>query len=295
MSRNTFRRVALAALVLILIGTVNYLRHRPARQKRPKTTTTTTTTRPSGTSPSAALNLALGNPSNATDDAGSRDNYLIEKPQYVLSYNDGNGEANWVSWHLQSSDIGNVERQNNFHPESALPKGFTRVMPEDYTGSGYDRGHLCNSKDRSSSAEDNSETFSMANMLPQAPDLNRNVWESLESYCRSLVQQGNDLYIIAGGYGSVKRIGKGKRVSVPTNCWKIVCIVPAGGDLLSITSNTRVIAVDMPNAQGIADRSWESYTTTVRDLERKTGYDFLSKVSKEIQDVIEVKKDGGPS
>ncbi len=40
--------------------------------------------------------LSLGNPSNAATDP---DNYLLEKPQYTLSYNCSRGTANWISWH----------------------------------------------------------------------------------------------------------------------------------------------------------------------------------------------------
>jgi hypothetical protein len=69
-----------------------------------------------------------------------------------------------------------------------LPSGHTavfgryRVRPTDYAGAGFDRGHLCPSADRTSSAADNSATFLMSNMIPQAPNLNRNTWENLESY-----------------------------------------------------------------------------------------------------------------
>jgi endonuclease G len=220
-------------------------------------------------------NVALGDPSNATADASNRNNYLLVKPQYVLSYNDERGGPNWVSWRLVASDIGDVERQDNFHPEASLPAGFHSVTPNDYTGSGYDRGHVCNSKDRTATPADNSETFSMANMLPQTPDLNRQVWESLESYSRTLARKGNQLYIVAGGYGSAGTIGRSNKVTVPTNCWKIILVLPAGRDVSQADKNARVIAVDMPNTSGIGDDTWEKYTTTVRDIEQKTGYLLL--------------------
>jgi endonuclease G len=245
-------------------------------------------------SPPGNLDPALGNPSAATTDPNNKNNYLLVKRQYVLSYNNDKGEPNWVAWYLQSSDIGNAERQNNFHPETALPEGFKRVTPGDYTGTGYDRGHVCNSKDRTATEEDNSETFSMANMLPQTPDLNRQVWESLESYSRTLAQQGNRLYIIAGGYGSAKMIGRANKVNVPTNCWKIVVVLPPGsGDITQMDKNTRVIAVDMPNVQGIANDSWQKYVTTVRDIEQKTGYQFFTKSPPDVREAIETKRDSG--
>jgi len=250
--------------------------------------------RPPTLVPAGGINIGLGNPSDATSDPAHRNNYLLEKLQYVLSFNDDKGEPNWVSWHLQASDIGTAYRQNDFHPESALPAGFQHVVPFDYTGSGYDRGHMCDSKDRTGSAEDNSETFSMANMLPQTPDLNRHVWERLESYSRSIVAYGNEVYIIAGGYGSAGTIGQENRVNVPSNCWKIVVVLPAAhSDVSEINTDARVIAVDMPNIQGIADDRWQKYITTVRDLEQKTGYHFLSNLIPGVREALETRRDPG--
>lgn len=240
-----------------------------------------------------SLNVAPGDPSGATADPSNKNNYLLVKPQYVLSYNDEKGGPNWVSWHLEASDIGDVERQNNFHPEQSLPAGFRRVTPDDYTGSGYDRGHVCNSKDRTRTAADNSETFSMANMLPQTPALNRQVWESLESYCRTLAQKGSHLFIVAGGYGSAKTIGRRNKVNVPTNCWKIVLVLPAGTDISQADKNARVIAVDMPNVSGIDDDSWQEYITTVADIEQKTGYRFFTDLPPDVQQALKSKKDAG--
>ncbi|MDT5158134.1 MAG: endonuclease mitochondrial [Acidobacteriota bacterium] len=240
-----------------------------------------------------SLNIAPGDPSGATDDPANKNNYLLVKPQYVLSYNNDKGESNWVSWHLQASDIGDVERQNNFHPEQALPKGFNRVTPDDYTGTGFDRGHVCNSKDRTANEADNSETFSMANMLPQTPDLNQHVWKGLEDYCRTLAQKGNQLFIIAGGYGSAKSIGRANKVNVPTNCWKIVLVLPAGTDISQASGSERIIAVDMPNTSGIAQNSWKKYVTTVGDIEQKTGYHFFSDLPPDVQNALKSKKDSG--
>jgi endonuclease G len=252
----------------------------------------TTTTSTGGGAP-ASLNVAPGEPSGATADASNKNNYLLVKPQYVLSYNNERGGPNWVSWRLTASDIGDVERQNNFHPEASLPAGFKRVTPDDYTGTGFDRGHVCNSKDRTATEADNSETFSMANMLPQTPDLNRQVWESLESYSRTLARKGNQLYIVAGGYGSAKTIGKANKVTVPTNCWKIILVLPEGRDVSQADKSARVIAVDMPNTSGIAQDPWTKYTTTVRDIEQKTGYHFFTGLPQDVQDALKSKKDSG--
>ena len=243
---------------------------------------------------SVSPHLTLGNPSKATASVRKRNNYLLVKPQFALSYNNARGTPNWVSWHLEASDIGDVERQNDFHPEPDLPDGFKRVTPSDYLRTGFDQGHMCNSKDRSTSAEDNSATFSMANMQPQTPDLNRQVWKRLEDFSRDLAQAGNELYIVAGCNGGRRTIGRANKVTVPTRCWKVIVVLPEGrNDLSRVNEDTRVIAVIMPNRAGISRDRWQKYIKTVRQVEAATGYNFLSEVPKGIQDVIETKKDSG--
>lgn len=236
--------------------------------------------------------LALGNPSNATASASNPDNYLMVNTAYALSYNNGRGTANWVAWRITASNLGDAERQNDFRIDTRLPKDFNRIKPTDYTGSGFDRGHLCPSADRAGSAEANSETFLMTNMVPQTPDLNRNVWERLESYSRDLVRRGKvDLYVIAGVYGEKGRLKK--KVAVPTNVWKIIVAVPAGAGISAITEKSHIIAVDMPNADGIANQDWRKFRTSVRAIEQRTGYNFFSNLSEDLQNEIETKQDSG--
>ncbi|BDI21016.1 nuclease (plasmid) [Nostoc cf. commune SO-36] len=212
------------------------------------------------------------------------------KNQYALSYNQSKGTANWVAWQLNKSWLGDAERQNNFRPDNTLPAGWTRITPSAYTGSGYDRGHIAPSGDRTKTVEDNTATFLMSNMMPQTPDNNRNTWGNLEDYCRELVSQGKELYIVAGLFGSLGEPLKG-RVTVPQTTWKIVVVLDTpGSGLEGITASTRVIAVNVPNEQEI-NNDWRTYRVSVDQLENLTGYDFLSNVSPEIQSVIESKVD----
>ncbi len=242
--------------------------------------------------------LALGNPSNATTNESNANNYLMVLPQYVMSYNNSKGHANWVSWQLDNSWLGQTPRQDNFRSNTALPVSFYRVTSTDYSGSGFDRGHLCPSADRTKSIDDNSATFFMTNMIPQAPRNNQNTWASLEDYTRSLISPTFEAYIIAGVYGtggtgsngSTNSLQNGK-IDVPARTWKIIVLLPVGNDdAKRVTTSTRVIAVDMPNSQNI-DLDWRVYRTSVDAIEQVTGYDFLSNVSTSIQSVIESKVD----
>lgn len=236
--------------------------------------------------PSSNVNLTMGNPSGATTSIGQPTNYLMEKPQYVLSYNRDNGRPNWVSWHLDPSWLGSTPRQDSFRADTTLPAGWYQVQGTDYSGSGYDRGHMCPSGDRTKTVADNDATFLMTNMIPQAPTNNQQVWANLETYCRTLANSGNELYIISGGYGNSGFIANG-HVAIPTTTWKVIMVLPSGtNDVSRVTTSTRLIAVSIPNNNSVVS-DWRQYRVSVDSVESLTGYNFFSNVSTSIQSVIE--------
>lgn len=245
------------------------------------------------------LHLTMGNPSNATTDVANPTNYLLLKNQYVMSYHRDRGIPNWVSWHLDTSWIGGADRQDDFRPDPSLPAGWYQVTDSDYSGSGFNRGHLTPSGDRTRSIPDNSATFFMTNMMPQAGDNNQGPWEELEAFARTVAGQGNELYIIGGsvGVGGIGENGPastiaGGNVTVPAYTWKVLIILPSGdNDVSRVTTSTRTIAVIMPNRQGILSDPWQKYLATVDQVEEMTGHNFFSNVPDAIQDVIEAQLD----
>ncbi|MDT5293518.1 MAG: endonuclease mitochondrial [Acidobacteriota bacterium] len=250
--------------------------------------------------PPTGEHLTMGNPSNAVTDVNQPSNYLLDKTQYAVSYNRDKGRPNWVSWHLDSTWLGSTARQDDFRADTTLPAGWYQVQATDYSGSGFDRGHHCPSADRTNTVASNSSTFLMSNMMPQAPDNNQGPWANLETYCRTLVSAGNELYIITGGSGSGGTGSNGGttltvaagHVAVPSQTWKVIMVLPTGtNDVSRVTTATRTIAVIMPNAQGIRANDWKTYRVSVDQVESLTGYDFFSSVSPSIQSVIEARVD----
>ncbi len=240
-------------------------------------------------SPTDSDHLVLGNPTFATSDINNPNNYLIQEEEYALSYNRDKGIPNWVSWQLNQTWLGSVERQNDFRPNNALPPEWYRVKPSDYADTNYDKGHLTPSSDRTLSISDNSATFLMTNMIPQSPANNREVWRELEDYSRDLVAEGKSLYIIAGGSGEKERISDGK-ISVPEKTWKVIVVVDSPNfDIEKITKDSQVIAVLMPNSEAVRQTSWQDYCVSVDTVEEVTGYDFLSHIPKSIQNQIDSK------
>jgi endonuclease G len=245
----------------------------------------------------ASPHLTLGNPTNAQASLSSPDNYLIIKPQYTLSYNRSKGYANWVSWELSKSWLGNIDRQNDFRPDESLPQSWHKVNPNEYSNSGFDRGHLCPSADRTNSTTNNSSTFLMTNMIPQAPELNREAWAYLEEFCRELVAQKHKLFITAGTYGTGGEGTKGTAsklndvIDVPARIYKIIVVLPENATANDINSDTPVIAVDFPNKNSVVQNTgWIRFVSTVADIERKTGNDFFANLPTSVQNSLQNKR-----
>lgn len=249
--------------------------------------------------------LYFGNPSDSICDVSYEENYLLEKSQFVVSYNNHTLCPNWVGWHLSVSDLGESGRSNKFKADNQLPENWYHVNQSDYKFNmyGFDRGHVCPSADRTSNSEDNETTFLMTNMVPQAPDNNRIVWVALEAYERELALAGNELYIFAGPYGKGGTGQKGQfdeipvtmtdgtlvNICVPAYTWKIILCLPEGeNDLSRINAETSVIAVLVPNIQGCQyGGSWEQYKTSVNEIEKLTGFDFFELIDDKIEEVLE--------
>jgi endonuclease G len=257
--------------------------HAPAAPKRS----------PGASSAAASIHLAMGTPT----DKDPSDDTLLTKPQYALSYNQRRNVPNWVSWNLNETYFGDAPRhKGRFLTDESLPPGALRVRDQDYAGSGYDRGHMVRSEERTRTPEDNAVTFLLTNILPQRHDLNGGPWLRLEDHCQDLAQKGHrELYIMAAGVFGAHPETIGHGVAVPEACVKIVVVLDRGQGAEDVTESTRVIAVLMPNTTGILNEGWGRYRTTVREIERRTGYDFLSAVPEAIKRVLDDRIDTGPT
>lgn len=235
--------------------------------------------------------LLFGNPSFATVEVSNENNYLMHKPQYSLSYNRSKATANWVAWRLDSSWIGNSGRQDDFRPDTTLPAGWYQVQDFDYSGSGYSRGHIVPSGDRTRSVPDNSATFLMTNIMPQLAANNEGPWNDFENYVRTQAAAGNEIYTISGPHGSIGTIAGGK-ITIPQYTWKVVLILPNGSDdLRRVSRSTRAFGIVVPNFAPITTNAWRNYRVTVDAVEHMTGYNFFSEIPKNTQELIERRRD----
>ncbi len=248
----------------------------------------------------AGVHLTLGNPSEAN--LSDNDNFLYVFDSYALSYNCSKGTPNWVSWHVDSRWLGEIPRQNNFNAYDLYPSGCNVLTTNDYTGSGFDRGHNCPSADRTCSLVKNEETFLMFNIIPQAPDLNRDLWANVEAFTRDLTEGGNEVYVIMGvhdeggtGDNGYRKFWANGELTIPRYIWRVMVVLPEGnGDVKRLGEDSRVIAVWVENKNTTAREPWHEYITTIDEIEAATGYNLLRDLSDGRQAILGLKRDEGP-
>jgi DNA/RNA endonuclease G (NUC1) len=259
--------------------------------------TTATIALPTQVATASATASYLGNTEFGEPADGSpADDFLVHYPFYTASFNPVRGIPNWVSYDLEATHFGPLDRCDCFTYDNTLPASFTRYTTADYTGAGafhgygIDRGHLARSFDRTSGSLDNAFTFYFTNIVPQAADNNQGPWAALETFLGDLARfQNKEVYIIAGASGSKGTVKDEGRITIPATTWKVAVILPRdqGLDDIDDYQDLEVVAVIIPNNPGIRNVPWQSYETTVDAVEALSGYDLLALLRDDIEIAVE--------
>ncbi|MFZ6742877.1 DNA/RNA non-specific endonuclease [Undibacterium sp. JH2W] len=153
------------------------------------------------------------------------------------------------------------ERSNQFYADARLPRA-ERAELDDYKGSGYDRGHMAPAADMADSTA-MAQSFSLANMVPQAPANNRKLWASIEKSTRQYVMRAaGDVYVITGPvYGSHPATVGNNQVWVPKYLYKLIYDPSNGRAWAHWVENTDEAGVGKP--------------ISYQELVNKTGIRFL--------------------
>jgi len=158
----------------------------------------------------------------------------------------------WSAQHLTAQRVfaaKQVDRVDRFYPETSIP-AKDRAELSHYARSGYDRGHLAPSGDMSS-ARSQANSFSLSNIFPQQPELNRNLWAEIEATARGLALRYDDVYVVTGVafQGHNLKALRG-RVIVPSAVYKAIYIPSANASAVWWAPNVEpgnqfeVISVD---------------------------------------------------
>ena len=235
-----------------------------------------------------SIHTTLGLADDATP--GDLRHWLVVKPQYVVSFDTQTKIPNWVAWQLTTDWEGDAGRCECWKTDPAVPMAL-QARNASYDNSGYERGHMCPSEDRTANPTDNEETFRMINAVPQLGTLNNGTWKQLETEGRQLAAAGKTVFVTSGPLREwAFTLDAGPLI--PSATWKVMVVLDHPGNAQDVTEATRVIAVIMPNDGGTSG-DWTGYRTSVREIESRTGLDLLSDVDASVQAAIEVRVDDG--
>lgn len=203
---------------------------------------------------------------------------IIQRTGYTLSYDVKNKTPQWVAWELTKAETkGNEERTNDFQPDPDVIGA--KVVTYDYSGSGYDRGHMAPAGDMKWNKKAMQESFYMSNICPQNHNLNTENWNDLEVKSREWARRYGKVYIVCGPIYNGKRteyIGD-HRVKVPDAFFKVILI----------NTNNKKCALGFLFENESGERPLKKYLTPVDEIEKITGMDFFSALPDNIENNLE--------
>lgn len=224
---------------------------------------------------------------------------VLVNTAFAVGYSDELRNPIWAVYRLGnekgSSQQEKYERPDFFRVDTRTQ---SKVTHDDYTSSGYDRGHLAPNAAMLNQYGHIAqlETYLMSNIIPQHRDLNRGIWERLESKVREELSQDDtdnkeihDVFVIAGPLfklGSNEDFAASNKLSsgvvVPKGSYKILAFGRGYGDTI------KAIAFKFPQHPTSDDMM--DYVVTVDEIEDLTGLDFFPELSEQKQRNLESKK-----
>lgn len=203
---------------------------------------------------------------------GMNDTLVRYGEGFAVHFNGTWGIANCAAYELTASELrGESERSGEFMPDPGV-KGCP--SPQDYAGSGMDRGHLVPAADLKWNPDAMRQSFLMTNICPMHKALNEGGWAKLEEKVREWTARDSALLVFTGPLvsDSDSTLASG-RVKVPSAYYKVI--------MAPCVSPRRAIAFIYPN--GHSGGRLQQYAVSVDEVERRTGLDFFPTLSQEQQ------------
>lgn len=231
----------------------------------------------SAAEPQASRHVGLGIPI----DMDQSDDEILDEGSYIISYNPKRHAPNWASWNLRITDLGGLPRTGRFRRDPALPAVYEPFGPSTRMRSGFDRGHLCPSADRSRDHEANAQTFRLSNVVAQAHRLNIGPWEALERQERAWAsQEGRSVSIVAGPVWDTDGDVATPGYPTPMGLFKVLIVDtdPSTQQTTTGASSVAVYAVLMPNRNEDLAGDWRAYCVPIKKIQEETGYTLFPRI-----------------
>jgi len=202
--------------------------------------------------------------------------------KFALEYAPSKKHSKWVAWPLYRDCMGSSGRTDYWQWDSRIPSQFSPIRSD---FSGYDRGHLCPSADRTYSVTMNRQTFMYSNMSPQISAFNGGIWAELENRTRNWASGTDTLYICAGGTvlqeSQIMTYTGAGNLAVPQYYFKVILRKKAS------TGEYDAIGFWFEHRSYAGTRLSSAQVKTVKQIEELTGIDFFYNLPEPTQSQVE--------
>lgn len=232
----------------------------------------------------------------------SKEEILLHRIAYELSYNTETRQPNWVAWRLTSEHTdGPFPRKGvPYYDDSGKAIGISLFSDDIIRGDyfidmdvpsprqehidwkdhpiGIDHGHMCPAADCKWDKGAMNQSFLLTNMCPQDHDLNGGVWDKLENKCRTWAKLYGEIYIVAGPiFKNEERSSFGiNKIPIPDAFFKVV---------LCISGNPKALGFIFPNNG--RQHNMQDYVLSVDKVEKETEIDFFTELPDDIEIEVE--------
>ena len=204
---------------------------------------------------------------------------IIEHTGYVTSYNPKTRIPVWVAYELTDEETrGDEERTDRKFKMDPLYKG-TQAMREDYSNSGWTKGHMAPAADFRWDSDAMDETFYLTNICPQCEELNTGDWEYLERQVRYWARDYGKVWVVTGpivGDAVEGTIGE-RSVTVPDAFFKAVLV----------WTGFRYSAIAFVMGNDSQRYYLKDCAMSIDSLEDLTGLDFFPALDDETEELTE--------
>ena len=122
---------------------------------------------------------------------------LINKQVYDICYDYDYKGATSVDYVLDGTKVNfmNIKKRPKFYSEKNLKSKY-KTKTSDYTYTGLDRGHVYSDASADWDQKVLNKVYTMANIIPQYPNVNRDIWFKGEEYERSVAYKLGSLNVV---------------------------------------------------------------------------------------------------
>lgn len=193
---------------------------------------------------------------------------ILDRGEFKIGWSNKMRHPVWCAYHVPQDVKHYIDKRPSFTIDKSVRSS---PKPGDYTGSGYDRGHMAPNYAIASrfGLAAQKLSFMMSNIAPQTPQLNRGVWREVEHRISDLwAKRYGEIWVVVGALSTESKTEtvSATDIDVPIAYYQVV-VAQEG-------LNVRALAL-MFNQHGVKYGEWPSrHLISIDELEELTGLDF---------------------